>query len=91
MSARPVSPAPNVRLTIGRVVVRGAEPPSSAALAAAIERAVATRIAESRAPLADAAAAPATAIVRARAADGSAGAIAEALAAAVARGLEGGG
>jgi hypothetical protein len=83
------SPAPVLRLTVDRVVVHGAAPPSRAALAAAIERAVRAEVAASPGRWAGAADGSATVTLRQRASGGSSDAIAGALASAVSRGLAG--
>jgi hypothetical protein len=79
-----------VRLTVDRVVVRGAAPPSRAALTAAIERAVRAEAAASPGLWAGAADGSSTLALRQRADGGSSDAIASALASAVSRGLGGG-
>ncbi|MCW3846501.1 hypothetical protein OF829_04570 [Sphingomonas sp. LB-2] len=80
-------PAPVVRLTIDRVVVRGAAPVSRASLSAAIEAAVSAKVAGSPGLWSGARDGSATATLRERAGAGSGAAIADALAVAVTRGL----
>ena len=86
---RAVAPAPVVRITVDRVVVRGGASPSRAALTAAIEQAVRAEVAADPGRWTVPADGTATARVRQKAASGSGEAIAGALAAAVARGIGG--
>ena len=83
------TPPPIVRLTVDRVVVRGAAAPSRAALTAAIAQAVRAEVAASPGLWMGAADGSSTQTLRQEAGDGSSRAIAGALASALPLGLGG--